>query len=73
MLVNLKWLNLSNLDRQPDIEKYAGFIAEILPKNCHVVYSDGRHIQFEESSPFFGKNDQKVRSWSIKCVVCLLS
>ena len=41
MLPNLKWLNLANLDKQADIEQYAGFIQEILPPHCYVNYSEG--------------------------------
>jgi len=40
ILQNLKWLNLSNLDNQPDIENYAAFISEVLPPDCQVIYSE---------------------------------
>ena len=41
ILSKLKWLNLSNLDNQPDIENYAAFISEVLPLDCQVIYSEG--------------------------------
>jgi len=40
ILSKLKWLNLSNLDNQPDIENYAAFISEVLPPDCQVIYSE---------------------------------
>ena len=42
ILQKLKWLNLSNLDNQPDIENYAAFISEVLPPDCQVIYSEGK-------------------------------
>ena len=37
LLTNLKWLNLSDLPEQPDIEKYLPYIQEILPADCVVI------------------------------------
>ena len=40
LLPNLKWVNLSNLPDQPDIEKYLAYIKEILPANCEVIVNE---------------------------------
>ena len=42
LLRNLKWLNLANLLKQHDMEKYSAFIAEVVPPNCQVIYNEGK-------------------------------
>ena len=44
LLRNLKWINLSNMSKQSDMETYSAFIAEVLPPNCQVVYNEGKSV-----------------------------
>jgi|ERR1712130_107959 len=41
LLPKLKWINLSDLPEQPDIEKFLPYIQEILPPGCTIVVNEG--------------------------------
>lgn len=45
LLPNLKWINLSNLPDQEDIERYLPYIQEIVPPGCVVIVKSDDDIE----------------------------
>lgn len=45
LLPNLKWINLSNLPEQEDIERYLPYIQEIVPPGCVVIVKSDDDIE----------------------------
>jgi len=45
LLRNLKWVNLSSMPKQSDMETYSAFIAEVLPPSCQVVFNEDHLIE----------------------------
>ena len=56
LLPNLKWLNLSDLPEQPDIEKYLPYINEIVPTDCVVITKPDELLNQEQKKITAGDN-----------------
>jgi len=64
LLSNLKWINLSNLPNQPDIDRYLPYIKEIVPPDCVVVVKSDEEIN-HDIKRLTAKSCQKIEKSDI--------